>query len=326
MLANLSHPLSGVYAAAVTPLGANGAPDLAAWPSFLEFLAQRGAHGALLLGTTGEGPSFSVAERLAIWKAAAAARPADFKLMAGTGTPSLTESVALNNAAFDLGYEAVVVLPPFFFRNASEDGLLDWFAQLLEKVPAGKFLLYYHIPQITGVLADSTEFAKQTPTRPQSGRNIPAISGVPLSVSLLQRLQAAYPKKFGGLKDSSGDLDSAKTFAAALPGCAVLVGNDKLLAPGMQAGAAGCITALANLRSAELRAIYETFLWSEDPSARQAALDPVRSAMDAMPSAPAYLKALLHAQHDFPLWPVRAPLQDFTAEQRAEALAAVEAI
>jgi 4-hydroxy-tetrahydrodipicolinate synthase len=300
MPANLSHPLSGVYAAAVTPLTQAGAPDLAAWPRFLQFLAERGAHGALLLGTTGEGPSFSAAERIAIWKAAAAARPADFKLMAGTGTPSLSESIALNKAAFDLGYEAVVVLPPFFFRNASEDGLFTWFAELIERsVPEGRWLLGYHIP---------------------------AVSGVALSVKLLKRLQSAYPTKFGGLKDSTGDLESAKTYAAALPGCAVLVGNDKLLAPGMQAGAAGCITALANLRSAELRAIYETLLWNDDPTARQAALDPIRAAMDAMPPAPAYLKALLHAQHDLALWPVRAPLLDFSSVQTEQALAALEAI
>jgi 4-hydroxy-tetrahydrodipicolinate synthase len=300
MPANLTHPLSGVYAAAITPLKTDGSPDLTAWPRFLEFLAQRGAHGALLLGTTGEGPSFSAAERVAIWKVAAEARPADFKLMAGTGTPSLTESIALNKAAFDLGYEAVVVLPPFFFRNASEDGLFAWFAELIERsVPDGRWLLGYHIP---------------------------AVSGVALSINLLKRLHAAYPAKFGGLKDSTGDLDSAKAYAAALPGCAVLVGNDKLLAPGMQAGAAGCITALANLRSAELRAIYETFLWNEDSAVRQAALDPIRSAMDAMPAAPAYLKALLHAQHDLPLWPVRAPLQNFSPELTQRALAALEAI
>lgn len=300
MPANIKHPLSGVYAAAITPLTARNEPDLAAWPGFLAFLAERGAHGALLLGTTGEGPSFSVAERLAILKAGAQACPVEFKLMAGTGTPSLTESIALNQVAFELGYEAVVVLPPFFFRNASEEGLFAWYAELIERsVPVGRWLLGYHIP---------------------------AVSGVALSIALLRRLHAAYPDQFAGLKDSTGDLNSAKAYADSLPGCAVLIGNDKLLAPGMQVGAAGCITALANLRSAELRAIYETFLWNDDPSERQAALDPIRSAMDAMPSAPAYLKALLHAQHDFPLWPVRAPLQDFSAEQTKRALGALQAI
>ena len=297
---NLTHPLSGVYAAAVTPLGADGAPDLAAWQRLLSFLAERGAHGALLLGTTGEGPSFSAAERIEIFQAAAAVRPQEFRLLAGTGTPSLTESIALNQAVFELGYEAVLVLPPFFFRNADEDGLFEWYAELIERsVPEGRWLLGYHIP---------------------------GVSGIPLPLGLLQRLQAAYPSRFGGLKDSTGELASAVAYAAGLPGCAVLVGNDKLMTPGMAAGAAGCITALANLRSAELRAIYEAFLWGEDPSAHQAALDPLRSAMDAMPPAPAYLKALLHAQHNFPPWRVRLPLQGFSPEQVKQALSALNGL
>ncbi|MEX1071217.1 MAG: dihydrodipicolinate synthase family protein [Anaerolineales bacterium] len=290
-------PISGVFAAAVTPLKPSGAPDLDVIPGFLEFLSHRGCHGALLLGTTGEGPSFSFDERLAIWRAAAAGKPEDFILMAGTGTPSLTETIALNQTAFDLGYEAVVVLPPYFFRNASEDGLFDWYSRVFDQsVPEGRWLLGYHIP---------------------------AVSGVALSVNLLQRLSAAFPTRFGGLKDSSGDLNSAKAFVAGLPSKAVLVGNDKLLAPGLSAGAAGCITALANVRSPELRAIYDAHVRSEDARGLQTALDPIRSAMDAMPSAPAYLKALLHAQHNFPLWPVRSPLQDFNAEQTLQALSAL---
>jgi 4-hydroxy-tetrahydrodipicolinate synthase len=297
----MSHSLAGVYAAAVTPLTAGGAPDLQSLPGFLSFLAERGCHGALLLGTTGEGPSFSFKERVAIWSVAAEWRKghADFRLLAGTGTPSLTESIELNQAAFELGFEAVLVLPPYFFRNANEDGLFDWYAQLIEtSVPADRWLLGYHIP---------------------------AVSGVALPLSLLQRLAAVYPT-FGGLKDSSGDLNSAKAYAAGLPGKAVLVGNDHQLWPGLQAGAAGCITALANLRSPELRAIYEAYLWKQDGVGLQTALDPIRAALDAMPSAPAYLKALLHAQHGFPLWPVRAPLQDFTTEQSQQALSALDTI
>ncbi|MCW5873216.1 MAG: dihydrodipicolinate synthase family protein [Anaerolineales bacterium] len=294
---NLSHSLSGVYTAAVTPLTAAGAPDLAAWQSLLGFFAQRGAHGALLLGTTGEGTSFSAAERIDIFKAAAAARPEEFRLLAGTGTPSLTETIALNQAVYELGFEATVVLPPFFVRNASEDGLFDWYSQVIERsVPEGRWLLGYHIP---------------------------AVSGVPLPLSLLQRLHATYPTRFAGLKDSTGDLASAAMYAEGLPGCAVLVGNDKLMTSGMQAGAAGAITALANLRCAELRAVYEGFLWDTDGSTHQATLDAARAAMDAMPPAPAYLKAMLHAQHGLPLWPVRSPLQDFSPEEAEQAVAAL---
>lgn len=292
-------PLKGVYAAAVTPLTAQGQPDLVALPGFLDFLAQRGCHGALLLGTTGEGPSFSSAERIAIWQAVADWRRTkpDFKFLAGTGTPSLSESIDLTRAAFDSGFDAVLVLPPYFFRNASEDGLFDWYAQLIEaSVPEGKWLMGYHIPQVTGV---------------------------PLPVSLMQRLSIAYPTRFGGLKDSSGNLDSARAYVEALPGKSVLVGNDTLLGPGLAFGAAGCITALANLRSPEARAVYDAHQRGEDSRALQAMLDAYRAAMDAMPPAPAYLKVMLHAQHDLPDWPVRSPLRDFTAEQTNAAINSV---
>lgn len=294
------HPLSGVYAAALTPLAPDGAPDLAALTRLLDFLLKRGCHGVLLLGTTGEGPSFAPEERRAIWAAAAqwrAVRPG-FRLLAGTGTPSLTETIDFNRVAFELGFEAAVVLPPYYFRNAGEDGLFAWFSRVIEEsVPAERWLLGYHIPQV---------------------------SGVPLPLTLLQRLAEAYPGRFGGLKDSSGDIQQAAAYAAGLPGCAVLVGHDKLIASGMAAGAAGCITAGANLWSPQLRAIYDAHLAGEDSAALQAALDPRRAALDAYPPAPAYLKAMLRQLHGLDLGAVRPPLLDFSAEQAAAALAAYQ--
>lgn len=289
-----NHPLSGVYAAAVTPLTPQGLPDLEALPLLLDFLARWGCHGVLLLGTTGEGPSFDPEERVAIWQAAAEWRAKEapgFRLLAGTGTPSLTETISLTKAAFGFGYEAVCVLPPFFFRSAGEDGLFDWFSQVIERsVPEGRWLLGYHIP---------------------------AVSGVGLPLSLLQRLDAAHPSRFGGLKDSSGSLDSARAYAAGLPGKAVLVGNDKLMAPGLDAGAAGCITAGANLWSPLLREIYDAHPRGASTAELQARVDALRAKMDASPPAPAYVKAMLNEQHSLPLWPVRPPLRDLSITRQA---------
>ncbi|MCK4901590.1 MAG: dihydrodipicolinate synthase family protein, partial [Anaerolineales bacterium] len=105
------HFLSGVYAAAVTPLREDATLDISALPTLLEFLANRGCHGVLLLGTTGEGPSFAPNERIALLRAALEVRQTipDFRLLAGTGTPSLEETIALTRASFDLGYDGVVV-------------------------------------------------------------------------------------------------------------------------------------------------------------------------------------------------------------------------
>ena len=296
-LRNNVHPLSGVYAAAVTPLDVKWNLLTTDVPILLGFLSKRGCHGALLMGTTGEGPSLSSKERIEFWQAAAdwsAKQARGFRLLAGTGTPSLPETIELTKAAFELGFEAVCVLPPFFFRNASEDGLFEWFSRVIDQaVPNGHWLLGYHIP---------------------------AVSGVALPVSLLQRLNSAFPDRFGGLKDSSGSLDSARNYVEGLPGKAVLVGNDKLIGPALDLGAAGCITAGANLWSPQLRAIYDADGRGEDIQVLQSEVDYLRAKMDAMPPAPAYVKAILHAQHGLPQWKVRAPLNDFTSQQIQVAL------
>ena len=298
-----SHPLSGVYAAAVTPIKSTGAIDLAGLPTLLAFLAQRGCHGALILGTTGEGPSFSPDERSAIWKAAAEWRAKEaprFQLLAGTGTPSLSETLALTKTAFDLGYEGVCVLPPFFFRDATEDGLFDWVSQVIDKsVPQGRWFLGYHIP---------------------------AVSGVALSLNLLQRLNSAFPTRFGGLKDSSGSLDSAQAYAKGLPNRAVLVGSDKLVGSGLAVGAAGCITAGANLWSSQLRGIFDAHKRGTPVASLQGEVSVLREKMDAAPSRPAYIKAMLHAHHGFPLWSVRAPLRNLTEEQTRVAIGSLEVL
>ena len=185
------HPLAGVYSAAVTPLKADFSPDLEAIPSLLDFLAGRGCHGILLLGTTGEGPSFSPEERLGILRAALQVRgmlPATqdgtYKILAGTGTPSLTETIALTRSAFDLGYDGVVVLPPYYYRKATDEGLFRYFSELIHKaVPSDGFLLGYHIP---------------------------GTAGIGFSTDLLARLKDAFPHQFAGIKDSSHDADFAR--------------------------------------------------------------------------------------------------------------------
>ncbi len=178
-------PLAGVYAAAVTPL-LDSTLDLDSVPRLLAFLASRGCHGAVLFGTTGEGPSFSPAEREALMRCAHEARESipGFRLIAGTGTPSLSETIDLTRLAFDLGFDGVLVLPPYYFRKATEDGLFLWFRELIQKaVPADGFVLGYHIPRV---------------------------AGIGFSLELLKRLKDQFPSQFAGIKDSSHDADLAR--------------------------------------------------------------------------------------------------------------------
>jgi 4-hydroxy-tetrahydrodipicolinate synthase len=283
--------LAGVYAAAITPLQPDYSPDLEALPNFLKFLAERGCHGALLLGTTGEGPSFAAHERLAIFKTAQEARHwfPEFKLLAGTGTPSLEETTLLTRAAFEAGLDGVVVLPPYYFRNAPMEGLLKWFSEVIRRaVPEGAALLGYHIP---------------------------AVSGVPLSFELLSRLKDSFQDRFAGLKDSSGDPEHAKRLQAGFGNdLIVLNGNDRLFSLALEAGASGAITALANLLSPDLRQVWESPPGSPERVQAQANLNTAREIMDRYPPAASTLKALLARQHSFPLWTVRPPLLPISPE------------
>ncbi|MDH5507698.1 MAG: dihydrodipicolinate synthase family protein [Anaerolineae bacterium] len=294
------HPLAGVYAAAVTPLKPDNTIDLEAIPALLDFLAVRGCHGALLLGTTGEGPSFAVEERRAIWQHAVKVREqhSEFRLLAGTGSPSLDETIQLTKIAFDLGFDGVVTLPPYYFRTASEAGLLAWFSEVMQRaVPEDGMLLGYHFPQV---------------------------SGVGLSLELLKRLRNAFPDKFSGIKDSSGDLDHGKLAAKTLgPEFAVLVGNDRIFSQALEGGAAGAITALANLYSEDLREIWDAFQVGEARPENQAQLDAGREILERYPPPAALLKALLAGIHNMPRWAVRAPLMPLDEGLEKQALAAM---
>jgi 4-hydroxy-tetrahydrodipicolinate synthase len=294
--------LCGVYAAALTPLQPDFSPALDDLVNLLDFLAQRGCHGALLLGTTGEGPSFSPSERLEILKAALAVRQKhpDFRLLAGTGTPSLDETARLNHMAFDLGYDGVVVLPPYYFRKATDDGLFAWFSQVIQRsVPEGAALLGYHIPGVTGV---------------------------PLSLDLLARLKDAFPDRFAGLKDSSSDADMAWNLGQRF-GKDLLVysGTDSLFSLALENQASGCITALANLFSPDLRKVWDAFQAGDSDWQSQSRLDQARLIMNRYPPNPPLYKALLARLGYFPQWSVRPPLLPHSDELLDQVLADAQA-
>lgn len=281
------HPLAGVYAAAVTPLRPDSTLDLEAVPVLLRFLASKGCHGALLFGTTGEGPSFSPKERETLLRSARVYRQQlpGFKLLAGTGTPSLSESIELTKLAFDLGYDGVVVLPPYYFRKATDEGLFNWFSELIAKaVPANKYLLGYHIP---------------------------SAAGIGFSLDLLARLKTAFPIQFAGVKDSSHD----ESFSTALGerfgnDLLVLNGTDSHFHHALKNHAQGAITAAANLISEDLREIWDTYQEGKDPLEVQMRVTEKRHILEKYMPFPPTLKALLHGLYDMPRWVVKPPLEE----------------
>src|SRR5258706_8645897 len=297
-----STDLRGIYAAAATPLESSGQPDLSALPALLEHLASRGCHGALLLGTTGEGPSFSVAERKAVIREGIAYRDAarrPFKILAGTGCASLSDTIELTRAAFDLGVDGVVTLPAFFYKGVDPAGLAAYFEQVVRAaVPADGRLLVYHIPQVSGV----------------------AIPGQTVA-ALRERL----PAQLYGMKDSQDDRTHLLDTIEQFPGFQVFAGSDSLLAESLAAGGAGGITALANITSPLNRAIWDAHEAGGAAPEAQAALVQARTAILGL-NGPAAAKAALADLFGLPYWPVRPPLQPLSPEQRrtfSEALAAL---
>lgn len=281
------HPLAGVYAAAVTPLKSGSSLDIDSVPVLLSFLASRSCHGALLFGSTGEGPSFSSAEREALMRSAAVSRQQlpGFRLLAGTGTPSLDESIQLTKLAFDLGYEGVVVLPPYYFRKATDDGLFNWFSKLINKaVPKDKYLLGYHIP---------------------------GTAGLGFSIELLARLKESFPVQFAGIKDSSHDPDFARMLGQKFGGdLLVLTGTDSYLQIAMQNHAGGCITAGANLLSPDLREIWDMLVAGKDPSEVQVRVTDQHYILEKYPPFPPTIKALMHRLYGLPRWLVKPPFTE----------------
>lgn len=285
------HPLAGVYAAAVTPLKLDSTLDLEALPGLMDFFSRRGCHGIVLFGTTGEGPSFSPAEREAVMRLACAQRESmpGFRLLAGTGTPSLSETIDLTKLAFDLGFDGVLVVPPYYYRKATDNGLFQWFSEVIHKsVPAHGYVLGYHFPNV---------------------------AGIGFSLELLARLKDAFPAQFAGIKDSSHDADLARNLGDRFGSdLVVLTGTDSYLQLAMENKAAGCITAPANILSPDLRTAWDRMNEGNDPTEALARVKQQRGILEKYPPFPPTLKALLHRLHGFPRWSVRPPLESILEE------------
>ncbi len=226
------HPF-GVFSAALTPVTEALAPDHALFIAHCKRLLAEGCDGIALLGTTGEANSFSSDERRALLEAVVGAGIAPDRLLPGTGVAAVTETVALTRHALSLGVTTVVMLPPFYYKGVTEDGLFAAYAEVVERVADPRLrVVLYHIPQM---------------------------SAVPIPFPVIERLRTAYPGVFTGIKDSAGDLAHMVSLVETFPGLAVLAGADPLMLPLLRKGGAGCITATSNLVAADLAFVFRHF-------------------------------------------------------------------
>lgn len=204
---------AGLFAATLTPVTAAWEPDAArAVPYYADLLA-RGCDGLNILGTTGEAMSFSVEQRLAFMQAVAAELPVD-RLACGTGAASLADAVTLTRAAIELGFSAALVMPPFFYRDANDDGILAFYEALVERVPAPRILLYH----------------------------FPRMSGIAFGPALVDRLIGALGAAIAGMKESANDRALEREILAAHPELRLYPGSEEALTEALDFGAAGCIS------------------------------------------------------------------------------------
>ncbi len=266
--------IEGHWVASATPLAADGAVDEGRLAVHASGLIASGCDGVLLFGTTGEGTSFSAAERLSAVKALLRQGIPANRIALGVGMPALPDAIALTRQALGLGLTHMLALPPYFYRDVTPAGLTAAFSVLVDGIDdAGLRLTLYNIPQVSGV-------------------------------ALPPETAAALRERFGvlvaGVKDSSGRFESVLAYRQAAPALAILVGHEPDIARSLQAGATGTICGLSNIAPAAVQAMFQG-------AAAEATMLEV-AALVTGPFVPA-LKSIMAAQRGDEAWSrVRPPL------------------
>src|SRR4051812_33351898 len=284
--------IKGILSPVVTPFNADLSPDPERFIAHCKWLLSQNC-GLAVFGTNSEANSLSVNERIALLDALLAADVDPSRMMPGTGCCALTDTVRLTEHAVKAGCAGVLMLPPFYYKDVSEDGLFASFAEVIERVGDSRLRIYlYHIPPV-------------------------AVVGI--TVKLVERLLKAYPTAIAGMKDSSGDWSNTKKFldAFAKSGFDVFVGSESFLLANMKEGGAGCISATANVNPAMIDKLYQEWR-NADAQAQQERLDQIRKATGQYVMIPALKAVVAHYAKD-PEWArVRPPLVALTQDQAAK--------
>lgn len=289
----------GLWAPALTPLDENLNPDAGRFYSHLKRLLDSGCHGATVFGTTGEATSFSIEERESLLEAVVATGiPAD-RLMVGTGCAALTDTVRLTQHALGLGCKRILMLPPFYYKGISDDGLYACYDETVQRIGDWSLQVYFY--------------------------HFPKLSAVPITHKVIERLLARYPLTFKGLKDSSGDAESCAGYIKAFPDLAVFPGTETLMLDMLELGAAGCITATANINAPAIRGVWDAFkAGDKQKQERQDGITALRQAIQVNPMIPVLKQVMAKARNN-PAWrSVRPPLTTLSDLQVANLEAALD--
>ena len=261
----------GVYAAVLTPLSADLEPDVGTFVDHCLWLLANGCDGLAPLGTTGEANSLSVAQGKRLIEGLAASDVPMGRCIVGAGSCALADAVDLTKTVMSAGCDNVLLLPPFYYKAPSEDGLFAFFSELVERVGSDRLRLYlYHFPKL---------------------------STVPITVELVRRLRDAYGPVIAGLKDSSGEWTNTLGFIEAFPGFGVFSGSEEFLLDNLRAGGVGCISASTNVTAPLAGALYG--VWDSGEAAEvQRQLTEARLVLQAYPLQAALKEVLASVTRD----------------------------
>ena len=285
---NRTDRIVGVLSPVVTPFKSDLSPDPERFVRQCRWLLSQNV-GLAVFGTNSEANSLSIEEKMDLLDRLVAAGLDPARMMPGTGHCALTDSVRLTAHAAKAGCGGVLMLPPFYYKGVSDEGLFRSFAEVIERVGDPRLRIYvYHIPPV---------------------------SQVPITLALIERLLKTYPGTVAGVKDSSGDWSNTKAMldAFAASGFDVFAGSETFLLANMRGGGKGCISATANVNPGPIARLYAGWQGA-DADAQQARLDEIRGTFQKFPMIPALKAAIAHYGAD-PAWvTVRPPLVSLTAE------------
>jgi 4-hydroxy-tetrahydrodipicolinate synthase len=281
--------IRGVLSPVVTPFNKDLSPDPRRFIAHCQWLLTQNC-GLAVFGTNSEANSLSINERIALLDALLSADVDPSRMMPGTGCCALTDTVRLTEHAVKAGCAGVLMLPPFYYKDVSEEGLYRNFSEVVERVGDARLRIYlYHIPPV-------------------------AVVGI--TPGLVERLLKKYPTAIAGMKDSSGDWNNTKTFldAFAKSGFDIFPGSESFLLAGLKNGGAGCISATANVNPAAIDKLFRD--WRKpDADLQQEALNVVRKTVGQYVMIPALKAVVAHYSKDQEWVAVRPPLTELTAAQ-----------
>jgi 4-hydroxy-tetrahydrodipicolinate synthase len=294
----MTQRIRGVLAPVVTPFKQDLSPDTERLVAHCKWLLSQNC-GLAVFGTNSEANSLAVEERAMLLDDLVAAGIDPSRMMPGTGCCSIAETVKLTAQAVEHGCAGVLMLPPFYYKDVSDEGLYRYFSEVVQRVGDARLKIYlYHIPPV-------------------------AVVGI--TTGLVERLLAAYPNAIAGMKDSSGDWNNTKTFLDAFvragpadSGFDVFVGSESFLLANMRNGGVGTISATANVNPAAIYELYRTWKTADDADQQQSKLNVVRAVFSSrkFPSMIAALKQSIAIYTGDPAWAkVRPPLVELTPEQ-----------